>query len=747
MKPVIPIAYTATQAEIDAGLANNLPKGTSVIIIDVNSQPVDIKVAQGNNTPPADSSGIKNNFAATTAPTTTDDSGDGYSLGSRWIDTTGDESYICVDSTLNNAVWSKTTVGTIAEVANLQTSLDAKAPLASPAFTGTPTGITKTHVGLSNVDNVSDVNKPVSTAQQTALNLKQDASTAATDTELTAHTGSTTNPHSVTKAQVGLGSAENTSDASKPVSTATQTALDGKSATSHAHTGTYEPADATILKEAEVVNTLVGTDTNKPLSAAQGKALQDGKRELYSLGHPYHTAATEAGHIVTASSEFNADYAGWKALQQSPAALNEWATANAPSASLTYQLPQATIFNRVVLMGRISGTEYPTIWSIEGSNDGTTYTTLVASHTESLQAEVTKDFTNTTAYKYYRFSYTAGVGNNLGLNRIRFFHNGINYLPTLPINNTLTSTSTTDALSAAQGKALQDGKQELYEGTVALRTPNNLTSNTSDPNYILTASSEHTIHLFYRVFDGNDANHWYTLGTSVANGVIELNYKIRPTNLLLRGETTILEYWTRWQLQGSKDGTNWDTLVDRSGVDEVIQNTSKNFPITTSKEYKYFRFNGLAAVGTNIPLSRLEISGVEASRPTASVKVTRSTAQSLSSAGTIVSWDTADHEVGATTLWDVANPTRLTAPVAGTYLVVADIAAESDSTGQITILRNGTAVHNGTAPRFWTGSGSTSALVRLSAGDYIECRVTPATTVNSIVAAERHYLAMVFVSP
>ena len=44
----------------------------------------------------------------------------------------------------------------------------------------------------------------------------------------TAHTSNTSNPHSVTKAQVGLGNADNTSDADKPVSTAQQTALDGK---------------------------------------------------------------------------------------------------------------------------------------------------------------------------------------------------------------------------------------------------------------------------------------------------------------------------------------------------------------------------------------------------------------------------------------------------------------------------------------------------------------------------------------
>ncbi|MBR2250927.1 MAG: hypothetical protein IJ881_00590 [Neisseriaceae bacterium] len=53
------------------------------------------------------------------------------------------------------------------------------------------------------------------------------------------HPGRTDNPHSVTKAQVGLGNVDNTSDMNKPVSTATQTALDTKAASSDlsAHTG------------------------------------------------------------------------------------------------------------------------------------------------------------------------------------------------------------------------------------------------------------------------------------------------------------------------------------------------------------------------------------------------------------------------------------------------------------------------------------------------------------------------------
>ena len=50
----------------------------------------------------------------------------------------------------------------------------------------------------------------------------------ATSTNLTAHTVNVSNPHSVTKTQVGLGNVDNTSDTNKPISSATQTALDAK---------------------------------------------------------------------------------------------------------------------------------------------------------------------------------------------------------------------------------------------------------------------------------------------------------------------------------------------------------------------------------------------------------------------------------------------------------------------------------------------------------------------------------------
>jgi hypothetical protein len=61
-----------------------------------------------------------------------------------------------------------------------------------------------------------------STVQADLTNL---STTKANSSDLTAHTSNTSNPHAVTKAQVGLGNVDNTSDTNKPVSTAQATAL------------------------------------------------------------------------------------------------------------------------------------------------------------------------------------------------------------------------------------------------------------------------------------------------------------------------------------------------------------------------------------------------------------------------------------------------------------------------------------------------------------------------------------------
>ena len=140
--------------------------------------------------------------------------------------------------------------------------------------------ITATNIGLGNVNNTSDAEKPISTATKTALDGKQakitGAATTITDNNLTANRalisnssgkvevsavtstelgyldGVTSNIQTqlnnklssapvtsvnnktgavtLAKGDVGLGNVDNTSDANKPISNATQTALNGKQA-------------------------------------------------------------------------------------------------------------------------------------------------------------------------------------------------------------------------------------------------------------------------------------------------------------------------------------------------------------------------------------------------------------------------------------------------------------------------------------------------------------------------------------
>jgi hypothetical protein len=136
----------------------------------------------------------------------------------------------------------------------------------------TPTNV-KTILAINNVDNTSDLNKPISTATQTALDTKIDKNsvitgatktkitydakglvTAGTDADIADISGlqtalnakqatlvSGTNIKTIEnqsllgsgnidldKSDFGLGNVDNTSDANKPISTATQTALDNK---------------------------------------------------------------------------------------------------------------------------------------------------------------------------------------------------------------------------------------------------------------------------------------------------------------------------------------------------------------------------------------------------------------------------------------------------------------------------------------------------------------------------------------
>lgn len=105
-------------------------------------------------------------------------------LNSKLASSVAATTYATTDSptiTGNASLPSTTSIGSVSGTeisylggvtSGIQSQIDLKAPINAPTFTGTVSGITKSMVGLGNVDNTSDADKPISSATQTALDLK-----------------------------------------------------------------------------------------------------------------------------------------------------------------------------------------------------------------------------------------------------------------------------------------------------------------------------------------------------------------------------------------------------------------------------------------------------------------------------------------------------------------------------------------------------------------------------------------------
>jgi hypothetical protein len=189
--------------------------------------------------------------------------------------TSSKQDVIDVNNKLSSSVVSYNGTTVDVELGNINTSLSSKAPLANPTFTGTVGGITKSMVGLANVDNTADADKPISTNTQNALDLKAPLS----NPTFTGTIGG------ITKSMVGLANVDNTADADKPISTNTQNALNNKLSLSG---GTLS---GSLTTDSDIV--LTGTSKIKYPSGEEGQVLtSDGTGNL-----TLQTLASSGGSI------------------------------------------------------------------------------------------------------------------------------------------------------------------------------------------------------------------------------------------------------------------------------------------------------------------------------------------------------------------------------------------------------------------------------------------------------------------
>ena len=232
--------------------------------------------------------------------------------------------------------------------------------------------IDKSTVGLDKVDNTSDKDKPVSDAVQLELDsintnlsstqtdlssfkeetnrnisdinstitsevtrINQELQTTTTnintlDGKVDDHINNQNNPHNVTKEQIGLGNVDNTSDLNKPISTQTQTALDGLNQTI---TNNFNNLNSSIENETERA-TLAETEISTKLQQEMNTRVQEhaeiqGKISTINSKIPNQASSTnQLADKAFVNSTINSSAAFFKGSFESKAALDavQWQT-------------------------------------------------------------------------------------------------------------------------------------------------------------------------------------------------------------------------------------------------------------------------------------------------------------------------------------------------------------------------------------------------------------------------------------
>lgn len=225
--------------------------------------------------------------------------------------------------------------------------------------TDNPHSVTKSQVGLGNVDNTADTDKPVSKATEARLTELSDA--------ITEHASKKDNPHSVTKTQVGLGNVDNTADANKNVATAK------KLYTSRKINGVNfdGSADITIADSTKIPLTQKGAnngvaelDANGKVPSAQLPSYVDDVIEGYLYNGKFYKETAYTTEITGEAGKIYTDVA----------------------TNLTYRWSGTKFveISQSLALGETSSTAYPGNKGKQNATDIATLKTTTTEHTEDI---------------------------------------------------------------------------------------------------------------------------------------------------------------------------------------------------------------------------------------------------------------------------------------------------------------------------------------------------------------------------
>ena len=127
---------------------------------------------------------------------------------------------------------------------------------------------------------------------------------------------------------------------------------------------------------------------------------------------PTMTSATAPSGTASASSEYSATYAAWKAFNHSNATNSDnWISLVTSFPHwLAYEFTSAYVVTQYLVTARLDADAYPSAWTFEGWNGSTWDTLDTKTGITSWTSGETKTYavSNNTAYAKYRLNFTAG---------------------------------------------------------------------------------------------------------------------------------------------------------------------------------------------------------------------------------------------------------------------------------------------------------------------------------------------------
>lgn len=332
-----------------------------------------------------------------------------------------------------------------------------------------------------------------------------------------------------------------------------------------------------------------------------------------------------------------------------------------PALWIAYQSPYTALVTQYsITSANDAATRDPKSWTLEGSNNGSTWTTLNTQTNQTFAARFqtnTYTFTNSSGYLYFRLSITANNGS--AATQFSEWHlSGSASGPAAPGAPVITLSGFRATLNWSDNSNNETGF--VLESTIDGATYNTIATVPANVHVYTDSSLSASTTYFYRLKAVNASGVSAAVSASVStpaapaltdltdftNSVVTDQYsttgaegiaKVTDNSIYSKYLTTHNATWIRlrlpgggiatqyaitsgndavgrdpknWTFQGSNDGTNWTTLQTQTA--QVFTNRQKKrvFPFSNTTTYTYYRLNITANSGDSYTqLSELEVYG------------------------------------------------------------------------------------------------------------------------------------------